>query len=168
MGPPCPVPGASIPEDSHLHWISFRGAGHLINPELAPISGGLTSLHLVFDYTPPLTGVVVTSNFGTDLNGNPDWNEAVSPGASWDCNVLNSQDTAPRATSPARIICDATDFANHPFSGTEHLATFSFNASSTTGTTTMSWNIETEMVAGSDGLTCADIACEGATITIVP
>jgi membrane peptidoglycan carboxypeptidase len=25
MGPPCPVPGASIPEDSHLHWISFRG-----------------------------------------------------------------------------------------------------------------------------------------------
>jgi hypothetical protein len=28
MGPPCPVPGASIPEDSHLHWISFRGAGH--------------------------------------------------------------------------------------------------------------------------------------------
>jgi hypothetical protein len=28
MGPPCPDARAIIPEDSHLDWISFRGAGH--------------------------------------------------------------------------------------------------------------------------------------------
>jgi hypothetical protein len=139
----------------------------LLNPELPPVNGGLTSLRLVVSYTTPPAGIVVAPNLSTDLDGNPNWNQAVSTGA-WDCNVLNSAGTAPRAASPSWILCDSTTLANQPFSGAEHLATLSFSAVSSSGTATISWSSETEMVSGSDGISCDGVTlqCVGAEIIV--
>jgi hypothetical protein len=142
----------------------------LTGPEQAPLSGGLASLRLVFDYSPPLTGLFVGSDLNSDLNGNPDWNEAVSPGAFWDCNVLNAAETAPRSTSPAWLTCDAVGLLDQPFGGAEHLATFSFAPSDAIGTSSLWWNPETTLNSEGAEMQCdgVNLACDGASIIVGP
>jgi hypothetical protein len=142
----------------------------LVNPELPPLHGRLLSLTLVVDYGSPLVGSPPVHDLSTDLNSNPDWNENVSTAAGWDCNVLNMPGTAPRAATPARIVCDSAGLEDQQFLSTEYLGTLSFEPVLVSGTSELRWNAETELVSGSSGFQCDDVSlhCVGATIITTP
>jgi hypothetical protein len=125
-------------------------------------------VQLAVAYTTPLQGVVVASDLTTDLDGNPDWNEAVSPGgtAAWDCNLLNNAASAPRPASPALLVCETTNLQDQAFAGTEHLATIRFQTGDA-GTAELIWTGDTSLLSGADEVLCGSgIACIGAEISV--
>ncbi|MEX2246342.1 MAG: hypothetical protein WEC75_06615 [Dehalococcoidia bacterium] len=140
----------------------------LIGADGAPVGGGLTSVTLRMTYAGPLSAANVAGDLKTDLQANPDWNEAGLGGAVWDCNALNSAASAPRATpAPAGITCSTVSLTAQPVSGTVLLATLTL-AAGAPGTATLSWDGGTSLLSGTVESFCGEdgIACEGATILV--
>jgi hypothetical protein len=142
----------------------------VIDSDMQPLSGGITTLTLSVAYGPQLIAANMASNLTTDLASNPDWNEAGLGGAAaWDCNLLNGQASAPRAApSPGTITCSTTSLTDHPVSGNVLLATLMLEATAP-GTAVLSWDSATSILAGNTEPSCADgLTCLGATIVVVP
>ena len=140
----------------------------LINAGATPVNAGFNTVTLRLSYTGPLGATNAASDLQTDLGGNPDWNEAELGGATaWDCNLLNTQATAPRAApSPATITCTTISLADQAVSGSVLLATLTLDAIAP-GIAELSWGTATSILAGSTEVTCSDgITCLGASIVV--
>lgn len=137
---------------------------------LAPISGGFNTAQITMTYGPELTAANVASDLTTDLNSNPDWNQAgLSGPQSWDCNQLNNLAAAPKASpSPAFMSCTTTSSSDQPVTGTVLLATVTFTAASN-GTTALTFGgvADTNILAGANEADCGSgFTCTSATIQV--
>lgn len=139
----------------------------IVNASAAPVSGLISTVDLSVIYSGPLTATNVAGNGTTDLNSNPDWNEAV--GGSWDCNLFDGPSSAPRADpSPAILECGDSDLLDVSVSGNVLLGTLTFDAAASLGTSTL--HLTGGLSSGVDGganPVCGDgITCVDASITM--
>lgn len=143
----------------------------LMNSASPPASGLISGARLGITYISPLTASDVADDGTTDLDANPDWNQASLGGdAAWDCNVLNDPASAPSANpSPATITCESVGGVDRAVSGDALLATLTFNAPSSTGTSPLILdNIELSLGDDPDASCNFGIICIGASIIVQP
>jgi hypothetical protein len=137
----------------------------MVNASAAPVNGLISGVDLSVIYSGPLTATNVAGNGTTDLNSNPDWNEAV--GGSWDCNLFDGPLSAPRA-DPSPAILECGDLVDVSVSGNVLLGTLTFDAAASLGTSTL--HLTGGLSSGVDGganPVCGDaITCVDASITV--
>jgi hypothetical protein len=148
---------------------SFTVALCLLNAQAVPVSGGMNTITFEVDYGPELNAPNVAPDNTTDLDGNPNWNQAgLSSQQSWDCNLVNLAGGAPTGNpTPASIACATVSLNDEPVTGTELLATISFTAQGS-GTSPLTWGDASSILSGVNEALCvaADIACVDASITV--
>jgi hypothetical protein len=139
--------------------------------DIAPLGGGFTSATLRVNYAGAgFSASNVTGNGTTDLDANPDWNEAGLGGAGvWDCNQLNISNSAPKASpSPADITCATNNVQNQAVPATAYLALLTFAPAPASGALTLTFSSETSILSGFfEGFCGGDLACTGATVSVL-
>jgi hypothetical protein len=171
---PCDVIDAATPVPVGA---TFQVGLCLTNYNDAPIGGILTSATIWVDYNGTIVNAPdVVGDGMTDLDSNPDWNQAgstVPGGGNWDCNSLDAPASAPNGTPPpALIVCDTSNVQaatlNSPL-----LATLTFNAIGAGGPSPIRYTDAiqdpkpTSLLPTTTELLCGvDITCLGGQITV--
>jgi uncharacterized repeat protein (TIGR01451 family) len=177
-GGPCAVIDPATPV---LAGSAFQVGLCLTNFNNPPGDGTVTTTTLVVDYPGALVDAPdVAGNGTTDLDSNPDWNQAgstVPGGGNWDCNSLDGPASAPNGTPPpALIVCATSNVLPAVLNGTNPalLATLSFNAIGVGGPLAIDFADTADpkptalLGSGSELLCGVDITCVGGTIMVLP
>jgi hypothetical protein len=145
----------------------FEVAFCLESGERAPINAALNTLELRAAYTNQIGGVAGSGNGTTDLDSNPDFNQAAM-GDDWDCNVADDPRSAPQAQPEILIACTTNDFQDNAVPGSSvMIALVRLNAVSA-GQASITFTDRVSLLSGNQEALCVEnqIQCNDASVNI--